>query len=69
MYSTEQPQNSFLDTKMDSSSIDLSGSKIFLVDDTPANLKVLRQALEPEGYSILIATNGEASLAPCPPAA
>jgi CheY-like chemotaxis protein len=54
---------------MDSSSIDLSGSKIFLVDDTPANLKVLRQALEPEGYSILIATNGDASLAPCPPAA
>jgi sigma-B regulation protein RsbU (phosphoserine phosphatase) len=42
--------------------IDLSGAKILLVDDTPANLKVLRQALEPEGYSILVATNGEAAL-------
>ena len=42
--------------------IDLSGAKILIVDDTPANLKVLRQALEPEGYSILVATNGEAAL-------
>ena len=42
--------------------MDLSGAKILLVDDTPANLKLLRQALEPEGYSILVATNGEAAL-------
>ena len=44
---------------MDTTSLDLSGAKILLVDDNPENLKVLRQALEPEGYSILIATNGE----------
>ena len=42
--------------------LDLSGARILLVDDTPANLKLLRQALEPEGYSILVATNGEAAL-------
>ena len=42
--------------------VDLNGAKVLLVDDTPANLKVLRQALEPEGYSILIATGGEAAL-------
>ena len=39
--------------------IDLKDAKILIVDDTPANLKVLRQALEPEGYSILAASNGE----------
>ena len=42
--------------------IDLSGARILLVDDTPANLKVLREALEPEGYSILVATDGETAL-------
>lgn len=47
---------------MNNSNIDLSGAKILIVDDTPANLKVLRQALEPEGYSILIATSGEAAI-------
>ncbi|MDP6775348.1 MAG: hybrid sensor histidine kinase/response regulator, partial [Candidatus Latescibacteria bacterium] len=47
---------------MPSTPLDLSGAKILLVDDTPANLKLLRQALEPEGYSILVATNGEAAL-------
>ena len=39
--------------------IDLADAKILIVDDTPANLKVLRQALEPEGYNILAASNGE----------
>ena len=29
-----------------------------IADDLPANLQVLRDALEPEGYEILIATNG-----------
>jgi len=47
---------------MEPSDIELTGSKILIVDDTPANLRVLRQALEPEGYSILIATNGESAL-------
>ena len=47
---------------MNKSAIDLQGSKILIVDDTPENLKILRQTLESEGYSILVATNGEAAL-------
>ncbi|MDP6778284.1 MAG: response regulator [Candidatus Latescibacteria bacterium] len=42
--------------------LDLTGSKILLVDDTPENLKILRETLETEGYSILVATSGEAAL-------
>ena len=37
---------------MDRPVLDLSGAKILIVDDLPENLKVLRQALEFEGYSI-----------------
>ncbi len=47
---------------MNAAPIDLSGAKVLLVDDTPENLKILRQTLEPEGYSILVATDGEAAL-------
>ena len=42
--------------------LDLTGSKILLVDDTPENLKLLRQTLETEGYNILVATSGETAL-------
>jgi DNA-binding NtrC family response regulator len=35
---------------------------ILIVDDVPTNLKVLRDVLEPEGYSILGASNGKAAL-------
>ena len=41
---------------------DLAGAQILIVDDTPTNLKILRQALEGEGYRILVATNGEKAL-------
>ena len=36
--------------------------QILIVDDVPANLKVLRDALEPAGYDILAASNGEGAL-------
>jgi DNA-binding NtrC family response regulator len=36
--------------------------QVLIVDDVPANLKVLRDALEPAGYDILAASNGEAAL-------
>ncbi len=36
--------------------------QILIVDDVPANLKVLRDALEPAGYDILAASNGETAL-------
>ena len=47
---------------MNPADIVLAGSRVLIVDDTPENLRVLRQALEPEGYSILIATSGESAL-------
>ncbi len=42
--------------------IDLSGSKVLLVDDTPANMDVLRGILEGEGYRIFAAPSGEVAL-------
>ena len=37
-------------------------STILIVDDVPANLNLLREALEPEGYEILGAPSGEIAL-------
>jgi DNA-binding NtrC family response regulator len=39
-----------------------SGTRILVVDDVPANLDVLRQVLEGEGYQVLLAPNGEVAL-------
>ena len=36
--------------------------KILIVDDNPTNLQVLTDALEPSGYHILVAPNGEIAL-------
>jgi len=36
--------------------------RVLIVDDVPANLGILRDALEPEGYNILGASNGKAAL-------
>lgn len=36
--------------------------QVLIVDDVPANLSVLRDALEPEGYNILGASHGKAAL-------
>jgi len=36
--------------------------KVLIVDDVPSNLKILRDALEPEGYKISGAPNGETAL-------
>ena len=49
-------------SSMSTPHIDLTGAKVLLVDDTPENLRILRQTLESEGYSILVATSGEAGL-------
>ena len=40
----------------------LRGARVLAVDDTPENLKILRECLEPEGYDLLIATNGESAI-------
>lgn len=42
--------------------IDLTGAKILTVDDVPANLDVLSQSLESDGYNVLVATNGESAI-------
>ena len=42
--------------------IDLSGSKILIVDDIPTNLDVLSKILEEAGYHLLVATSGTAAL-------
>jgi len=38
------------------------GAKILIVDDIPANLNLLSDALEPAGYNILAAPSGEVAL-------
>ncbi len=47
---------------MSEAAVDLKRAKILLVDDQPANLKVLRLALEPVGYHILAAGDGQRAL-------
>ncbi len=40
----------------------MSRERILVVDDTPANIRLLTDALEPRGYEILAASNGDAGL-------
>ena len=47
---------------MPSASHELKGAKLLLVDDTPANLKVLRDLLEAEGYKLALASDGPLAL-------
>jgi DNA-binding response OmpR family regulator len=42
--------------------IDLTGARILIVDDVPANLDVLSLTLEDSGYNVLVATSGEMAL-------
>ena len=42
--------------------MDLSGSRILVVDDVPANLDVLCQSLEAAGYLVMVASAGEVAL-------
>ena len=42
--------------------LDLTGCKILIVDDVPANLDVLFQSLDSEGYDIMVATDGTTAL-------
>ena len=37
-------------------------ARVLIVDDTSANLKLLRDSLEPEDYEIMVATNGKMAL-------
>lgn len=42
--------------------IDLKDSKVLMVDDTPANIDVLRRVLGPEGYKLSFSNTGEKAL-------
>ena len=42
--------------------IDLTGARILIVDDVPANLDILSQSLEADQYNVLVATSGESAL-------
>jgi len=42
---------------------DLAKPKILMVDDTPANIDVLRHILGDEGFEISVTMRGEAALA------
>ena len=47
---------------MNQEPINLNSAEILIVDDIPANLNVLCQTLESEGYNIIAATSGESAL-------
>jgi len=47
---------------MNKNAVNLMRAEILIVDDIPANLNILRQALEPEGYEIIAAASGEVAL-------
>lgn len=47
---------------MSSNVIDLSEAKVLMVDDTPANIDVLRKVLSVEGYKLSFATSGEKAI-------
>ena len=47
---------------MDPTELDITNARILLVDDVPANLDVLCQALEDAGYEISVAPGGEIAL-------
>jgi two-component system NtrC family sensor kinase len=51
---------------MSNESFDLKGMKILLVDDTTANIDVLRKTLESKQYEIACALNGETALKVAP---
>jgi DNA-binding NtrC family response regulator len=40
----------------------MSAERILIIDDTPANIRLLTDALEPRGYEILAAASGDAGL-------
>lgn len=42
--------------------ISVKGSKVLVVDDTPANLDLIRQILETDGYDVSFATHGKQAL-------
>src|SRR5438046_2720946 len=46
----------------DDNNASLRQATVLVVDDIPANQKLLRETLEPEGYEVLLATDGPTAL-------
>jgi serine phosphatase RsbU (regulator of sigma subunit) len=55
---TDQSIGAFMDTD----NADVRGARILLVDDVPTNLELLYALLDPEGYRLSMAPNGQAAL-------
>src|SRR6186713_1460299 len=53
---------SILDTRLDRTLDRANSDIVLIVDDVPDNLSVLHDALDESGYTVLVATNGEAAL-------
>jgi CheY-like chemotaxis protein/DNA-binding CsgD family transcriptional regulator len=53
---------SMLDTRLDRTLDRANSDVVLIVDDVPDNLSVLHDALDESGYTVLVATNGEAAL-------
>src|SRR5438552_13546430 len=49
-------------TMPDDNNASLRQATVLVVDDIPANQKLLRETLEPEGYEVLLATDGPTAL-------
>jgi len=47
---------------MENNDFNMAGMKILIVDDTPANLDIMRKVLADKGLSISVAPNGEVAL-------
>ncbi|MCC7265005.1 MAG: sigma-54-dependent Fis family transcriptional regulator [Candidatus Latescibacteria bacterium] len=47
---------------MAESAVELKGSRILVVDDTPANLKLMSRAMAGAGYEAMVASSGEVAL-------
>lgn len=47
---------------MPESPVNTAGARILIVDDVPANLRILSEALESQGYRIQAATDGETAI-------
>ena len=47
---------------MDRNAIDLTGARVLLVDDVPANLDILYEVLSAEGFEVSLAPSGEIAL-------
>ncbi len=60
--STPGSESSARTTPASGSSVDISGAKILVVDDTPASLDILVRTLEGAGYDMSVAPNGEVAL-------